>query len=754
MASLRFHKVKSLPASYTVGDVYYVEGQGIYVATSTSSCTRFSYANDASTSAKGVTQLSDAVNSSSSSVAATSKAVKDAYDRGSKGINDAAAAKTAAENAQATANGKWTAKDASTSEKGIMQVGTGLGVSSGTVSVAYGSTAGTACEGNDYRLSNARTPVAHNQASNTITTMTGYAKASTSAAIATDDSLNAAIGKLEKGVEDAKSAADNKEPITTAVRHTASTAVGSATQPIYVDKNGNATACSYTIQTSVPPKAVFTDTHNKHTVSFTDGNAGDSTGDSVVVVTGVAGSTTGSDTTISASTTRTKVPTLAVTNGLATRISSLETLASTGMQYKGSISSIGTSTTYVAGSVYRVSTVISIPAAQSATGSAITAEVGDFIVCSTAGTGTAAKWDVWQANVNKDAYWDTNTPASGQIVVADGVTGKIKTTGWTTGSFDVAGAAATEAGKVLGTSNDAAGTATVYGALASAAAAQTAANSKEPTSTAVRHTAGTAFGSTSKPVYVDSTGAVKECSFTVQTSVPTNAKFTDTHHEAAFTINDGQSTAVAAQTFSQKDAKTLAIKAAATGNLTASTVSASANSGTLTINVGVASGYAIPTIAKATSWDNKWDKVVASTSTQGIMQVGTGLDVSSGTVSVKYGSAAGTACQGNDSRLSDARTPKAHNQASNTITAMTGYSKPSSASAIVVDDSLNAAIGKLEYKVDDAKTTATNKWSKAYAQALAAGDGNKAGVATFDSSSFTVSNVGHVGLAWATWATS
>lgn len=41
-------------------------------------------------------------------------------------------------------------------------------------------------------------------------------------------------------------------------------------------------------------------------------------------------------------------------------------------------------------------------------------------------------------------------------------------------------------------------------------------------------------------------------------------------------------------------------------------------------------------------------------------------------------------------------TPTAHNQASNTINAMTGYSKPSATSAIAATDSLNAAIGKLE----------------------------------------------------------
>ena len=45
-------------------------------------------------------------------------------------------------------------------------------------------------------------------------------------------------------------------------------------------------------------------------------------------------------------------------------------------------------------------------------------------------------------------------------------------------------------------------------------------------------------------------------------------------------------------------------------------------------------------------------------------------------------------------------TPSAHNQASNTITAMTGYAKPSTAGAIVATDTLNGAIGKLEKGLD------------------------------------------------------
>jgi hypothetical protein len=51
---------------------------------------------------------------------------------------------------------------------------------------------------------------------------------------------------------------------------------------------------------------------------------------------------------------------------------------------------------------------------------------------------------------------------------------------------------------------------------------------------------------------------------------------------------------------------------------------------------------------------------LATTGAAGAVIVGTGLGVSSGTVSVTYGTSSGTACQGNDSRLSDARTPTSH----------------------------------------------------------------------------------------------
>ena len=48
----------------------------------------------------------------------------------------------------------------------------------------------------------------------------------------------------------------------TAVTHTKNTAAGSTTTPVYIASDGTATAISYTIETSVPSGAVFTDTKN------------------------------------------------------------------------------------------------------------------------------------------------------------------------------------------------------------------------------------------------------------------------------------------------------------------------------------------------------------------------------------------------------------------------------------------------------------------------------------------------------------
>ena len=67
----------------------------------------------------------------------------------------------------------------------------------------------------------------------------------------------------------------------TKVTHTANTAVGNSTTPVYVDASGNATALSCTLATSVPVGAVFTDT----TYTF---NTGSTNGTIAVSVNGAA----------------------------------------------------------------------------------------------------------------------------------------------------------------------------------------------------------------------------------------------------------------------------------------------------------------------------------------------------------------------------------------------------------------------------------------------------------------------------------
>lgn len=57
-----------------------------------------------------------------------------------------------------------------------------------------------------------------------------------------------------------QTALNSKQDSSTAVTHTASTAVGNSTTPVYINSSGAATALSYTIAKSVPSDAVFTDT--------------------------------------------------------------------------------------------------------------------------------------------------------------------------------------------------------------------------------------------------------------------------------------------------------------------------------------------------------------------------------------------------------------------------------------------------------------------------------------------------------------
>lgn len=90
----------------------------------------------------------------------------------------------------------------------------------------------------------------------------------------------------------------------------------------------------------------------------------------------------------------------------------------------------------------------------------------------------------------------------------------------------------------------------------------------------------------------------------------------------------------------------------------------------------------------------------------GHLRVGTGLTISTGTVSVTYGTTAGTSCVGNDSRLSDSRTPTSHSlTSSHTVTGLTTghFLKATGASSFAF-----AAHGLTYSDVGAPSTTGTN----------------------------------------------
>ena len=70
-----------------------------------------------------------------------------------------------------------------------------------------------------------------------------------------------------------------------------------------------------------------------------------------------------------------------------------------------SVSYKGTTSTYAlaakVGDMYIASSQFTIPSGQSASGAAVTAETGDYIICRTSGTTTTSKWDVIQKNRNQ-----------------------------------------------------------------------------------------------------------------------------------------------------------------------------------------------------------------------------------------------------------------------------------------------------------------------------------------------------------------
>lgn len=111
-----------------------------------------------------------------------------------------------------------------------------------------------------------------------VVSMTGYQKASTEAAISQGDTLNEAVGKLEKKADDAITGLGNKLDATANAASAAKLnngssdySVGSTTKGVYFN-NGVPTEMTYSVGTNVPVDAVFTDTTYTNGSGITIGN--------------------------------------------------------------------------------------------------------------------------------------------------------------------------------------------------------------------------------------------------------------------------------------------------------------------------------------------------------------------------------------------------------------------------------------------------------------------------------------------------
>ncbi len=113
--------------------------------------------------------------------------------------------------------------------------------------------------------------------------------------------------------------------------------------------------------------------------------------------------------------------------------------AADAMVFKGTLAGAATTTYTPAasrGDTYKVSTAGLINGER--------VEVGDILICTTDSTAAAtssnvstvkANWAIVQNNVDGAVFKSTNTFTDGQILVADGTNGKIKTSGYAPGSF-------------------------------------------------------------------------------------------------------------------------------------------------------------------------------------------------------------------------------------------------------------------------------------------------------------------------------
>ena len=350
-----------------------------------------------------------------------------------------------------------------------------------------------------------------------------------------------------------------KQDASTAVKHTANTAVGNTITPVYVASNGNATALSYTIAKSVPSDAKFSDTTYS---AGTDLSLSGTTFNHKA--SGVTAGTVGTSTATSGSTlavpyvtynaqghvTATGTHTHTVT-GFQTPISDLGTIrtnASAGKSAKDTIDTYGDIVTHNADEFLTEHQDISglVPNTRKVAGKALSAD----ITLSASDVGAAASsHNHTSANVTALTGYTIASQASA-IAATDSLNtalGKLqKSIDGKQASGNYVPTSRTVNGKAL--SANITLSASDVSALPSSTVIPTKTSEltndsgfltshqdisgKQDANTAVKHTANTAVGNTITPVYVDANGNAKALGYTIAKSVPADANFSNTTYTA------------------------------------------------------------------------------------------------------------------------------------------------------------------------------------------------------------------------------
>jgi len=261
--------------------------------------------------------------------------------------------------------------------------------------------------------------------------------------------------------------------------------VGSATQGIYLD-DGTPKACTYTVSKSVPSDAVFTDTDTKVTQNVSSTN---STYPILLCPTANATTNQGATTSIFASGVKVNPSTKTIT---ATSFDGNATTATTASKLGSADKGSATQPIYLSG-----------------------------------GTPTACTYTLAKSVPSDAVFTDTTysvfTGANGTTA---GTAGLVKAPAATDNTKFLKGDGtwATPAGATV----DQSYSSTSTNAQSGTAVAQ-AVSGLQSASTAVTHTASTAVGNSTTPVYIASDGTATALSYTIAKSVPSDAVFTDTN---------------------------------------------------------------------------------------------------------------------------------------------------------------------------------------------------------------------------------